>query len=99
MLSSDAKLEKSLHEATAPRTAQPGFPRRPTQGNDPLSYAQEGLWFFERWQLGDPVNRRLVAFRLSGPLDVRAMERSVSEVIHRHQVLRAAFRAIDGQPV
>ena len=76
----------------------PDFPRRLTQGDYPLSYAQEGLWFSDQWQPVDPINYRLAALRLSSPLDVRALERSVSEVVRWHEGVRVVFPAVDGQP-
>src|SRR6185503_21222360 len=39
------------------------------------------------------------AVRLSGVLNVEALERTLSEVVRRHEVLRTHFVAIDGEPV
>src|SRR5262249_15914782 len=38
------------------------------------------------------------AWRLSGPLDFMALQRSVNEIVRRHEVLRTSFVTVDGQP-
>jgi len=40
-----------------------------------------------------------LSVRLSGSLNVAILERSLSEVVRRHEVLRTAFEDLDGQPV
>src|SRR6185436_17872664 len=40
-----------------------------------------------------------MAVRLSGRLDVDALEQSFREVVRRHEVLRTTFKTVDGQPV
>src|SRR5262249_24533104 len=40
-----------------------------------------------------------VALRFKGPLRVNALERSLMEIVRRHEVLRATFPAVDGNPV
>lgn len=64
----------------------------------PLSFAQQRLWFI--YQL-DPANRAYNirgGIRLQGELNVAALERSLNEIIRRHEVLRTSFRAVDGRP-
>src|SRR6185369_7207674 len=39
------------------------------------------------------------AVRLTGPLDLEALERSLNEVVRRHEVLRTSFAASDGKPI
>ncbi|MBV9076813.1 MAG: AMP-binding protein, partial [Methylobacteriaceae bacterium] len=64
----------------------------------PLSYAQEGLWFLDQLgQAGAPYNLPL-AVRLSGRLDVAALERSLTELVRRHESLRTRFELRDGEP-
>lgn len=65
----------------------------------PLSYAQEQLWFLDRFQPGSDFYNVAVAWRLTGPLDVSRLSRSLQEVMRRHEVLRTCFvTAEDGAP-
>src|SRR2546423_13313991 len=65
----------------------------------PLSFAQERLWFLDQFQPGSSIYNIPAAFRLPGPLNVRALEQSINEVVSRHEVLRTTFQSQDGQPV
>ena len=40
-----------------------------------------------------------IALRLQGPLNQPALERSLNEIVRRHETLRTTFAAVDGQPV
>ncbi|WP_257450671.1 non-ribosomal peptide synthase/polyketide synthase, partial [Archangium lipolyticum] len=58
----------------------------------PLSFGQERLWFLQQLEPDSPFYNVPAALRLSGPLDVKALERSLLEVRRRHEVLRITFR-------
>ncbi|HET7229673.1 MAG TPA: condensation domain-containing protein, partial [Longimicrobium sp.] len=62
----------------------------------PLSFAQERLWFLDRLQPGSAFYNIPAAWRLSGVTDVSALERSLGEIVRRHEVLRTVFREVDG---
>src|ERR1700722_15040112 len=64
----------------------------------PLSLAQEGLWFFEQAVPGTPAYNIAEAWWLEGPLDVAALQRSLDELVRRHETLRTAIAAKDGKP-
>jgi amino acid adenylation domain-containing protein len=64
----------------------------------PLSYAQEALWFLHRLEPGTAIYNRPSALRLTGRLDVMAMEQSINEMLRRHEALRTTFPLIDGEP-
>lgn len=68
------------------------------EGHLPLSYLQERLWFMEQWEAGKPTYNLCQAYRLKGPLNVRAMEESFNVVVDRHEILRTSFGADDGRP-
>jgi amino acid adenylation domain-containing protein len=63
------------------------------------SFAQERLWFFDQLMPGNPFYNIPTAIRLTGPLDVEALQRSLSEVIRRHEALRTTFESIEGRLV
>ncbi|HEX6865307.1 MAG TPA: condensation domain-containing protein, partial [Thermoanaerobaculia bacterium] len=65
----------------------------------PLSFPQRRLWFLEQLEPGTAVYNVPLIWRLSGPLDVLALERSLAEVVRRHEILRTVFRTVEGEPV
>ncbi|GAB6922394.1 hypothetical protein JCM9803A_28440 [Rhodococcus erythropolis] len=62
----------------------------------PLSLAQQRMWFLNRFEPGSAVNNIPVAIRLSGLLDVAALQAAVSDVVARHEVLRTVYPEVDG---
>ncbi|HEV3051001.1 MAG TPA: amino acid adenylation domain-containing protein, partial [Longimicrobium sp.] len=65
----------------------------------PLSFAQERLWFIDRLEPGSTTYNIPAALRLTGALDERALERSLGEIVRRHEALRTVFAEVDGSPV
>jgi amino acid adenylation domain-containing protein len=65
----------------------------------PLSFAQERLWFIDRMEPGSAAYNLPVAGRLEGALDEAALERSLGEIVRRHESLRTTFAEVDGSPV
>jgi amino acid adenylation domain-containing protein/non-ribosomal peptide synthase protein (TIGR01720 family) len=64
----------------------------------PLSLSQQRLWFLEQLDPGTATFNIPLACRMTGSLDTAAFERSINEIIRRHESLRTSFIAIDGQP-
>jgi amino acid adenylation domain-containing protein len=65
----------------------------------PLSYAQQRLWFLDQLEPGCPAYNISTAVRLSGPLDIDTLKRSLNEIVRRHESLRTTFTTIEGRPV
>ncbi len=65
----------------------------------PLSFAQQRLWFIEQLDPEAVLYNLPFAFRLRGVLDVRALARSIGEVVRRHEVLRTRFVEVESRPV
>ncbi|HEY0022711.1 MAG TPA: amino acid adenylation domain-containing protein [Longimicrobium sp.] len=65
----------------------------------PLSFAQERLWFIDRLEPGSATYNIPMAWHLGGVLDEAALERSLGEIVRRHEVLRTVFAEVDGSPV
>jgi amino acid adenylation domain-containing protein len=68
-------------------------------GKAPLSFAQQRLWFIDQLEPGSAVYNLPVGVRMTGELDVKALERTLSEMVRRHEVLRTTFTSVDGEPV
>ena len=65
----------------------------------PASFAQQRLWFLDKLEAGNGYNVPL-AVRLKGPLRTDILERSLRELIARHEVLRTTFSQDEtGTPV
>ncbi|MFZ1007337.1 MAG: condensation domain-containing protein [Candidatus Sulfotelmatobacter sp.] len=64
----------------------------------PASFAQRRLWFLDQLIPGDPAYTVPGAVEIEGPLDVDALERSLQEVVHRHESLRTRFDDNRGEP-
>jgi len=65
----------------------------------PLSFAQQRLWFLYQLDPGTAAYNIPMACRLIGPLDVAALEKSLNEIIGRHEILRTTFEAVNGVPM
>ncbi|HEU4451894.1 MAG TPA: amino acid adenylation domain-containing protein [Longimicrobium sp.] len=98
---SDAKrklLELRMRGQGPALTEREVIPRAAGDGPDyPLSYMQEQMWFATELAPDQPVYNVPVALLVSATLDVDALSRAFSEVVHRHEGLRTVFRAVDGE--
>ncbi|WP_163998551.1 non-ribosomal peptide synthase/polyketide synthase [Pyxidicoccus caerfyrddinensis] len=65
----------------------------------PLSFAQQRLWFLDQLVPDSALYNMPAPLRLEGTLDTAALERSLSELVRRHEVLRTSFPAEAGQPL
>jgi amino acid adenylation domain-containing protein/non-ribosomal peptide synthase protein (TIGR01720 family) len=94
-----AELAGRILERGSPAGAGP-IPRRPADLDPiPASWAQERLWFLDRLMPGSPAYNVSAALRLTGDLDIAALERAFGEVVRRHEVLRTTLAERDGNPV
>ncbi|WP_409370972.1 amino acid adenylation domain-containing protein, partial [Mycolicibacterium setense] len=64
----------------------------------PLSFAQQRLWFLNRFEDGAATYNMPIAFRINGALDLGALDAALDDVITRHESLRTVFRDVDGVP-
>ncbi|HYO30255.1 MAG TPA: amino acid adenylation domain-containing protein, partial [Thermomicrobiales bacterium] len=95
-----AWLEERIRAGGLAAGAGAAIPRRPDPtAVVPLSPAQQRLWFIEKLRPGTTVHTVPMAFRLLGDLDTGALERSLAEIVRRHEALRTTVSELDGVPV
>ena len=90
-----ALLEKKLRESSAP----PALRRRDRVEQAALSSAQQRLWLIHEMNPGSYLYNVPRVLRLSGHLDVPALQASLNEIVRRHEVLRTTYRVEEGSPV
>ncbi|QIS01618.1 amino acid adenylation domain-containing protein [Nocardia brasiliensis] len=62
----------------------------------PLSLAQQRMWFLNQFDPASAANNIPFAIRLTGALDLAALQAAITDVIERHETLRTVYPAIDG---
>jgi amino acid adenylation domain-containing protein len=93
-----ALFERLLEKKGLARAQQaPSIQRRPEGGPCPASFMQQRLWFLEQLTPGGSAYNLPAALRISGRLDVSALQRSLDELLRRHEILRTTFRVEAGQ--
>lgn len=65
----------------------------------PLSFAQQRMWFLDQLEPDGSVYNIPIGVRLRGPLHVESLERSLNEIVRRHEALRAGFPSVGGRPL
>ncbi|HKV91321.1 MAG TPA: amino acid adenylation domain-containing protein [Candidatus Angelobacter sp.] len=65
----------------------------------PMSFAQQRMWFIDHLENGGSMYNMPAALRIAGKLDCNALERTFSEIIRRHEILRTTFTLLAGVPV
>src|SRR5664279_3295452 len=90
-----------IAEALSTRSGVAGrlITRAPRDGELPPSFAQQRLWFIDQLEPGSPMYNLASMYRMQGTLDVPALEKTINEIVRRHESLRTTFHNVDGQPV
>jgi amino acid adenylation domain-containing protein len=91
-------VARAIDERQGLETAADASSWRDAGGPPPLSYAQKSLWLQDRIAPGTAAYNIPGAFRLRGPLAVAALQRSVAEVVRRHDALRTTFAGTRNRP-
>jgi len=73
------------------------IPQVPRERDLPLSPDQESPWFLDRMLDGNPSDYLRRAYRLTGSLDIAALQRAINVIVERHEILRTVFRAANGK--
>jgi amino acid adenylation domain-containing protein len=70
----------------------------PRDRNLLLSFSQQRLWFLYQLEPSTSAYNIPTAVRLSGSLDSVALERTLNEVVRRHEILRTYYGMVDDRP-
>ena len=65
----------------------------------PASSAQRRFWFLHAWDPTGIACNVPMGFRLRGPLNLDALERTLQHIVQRHEVLRTTFALQGDEPV
>jgi aspartate racemase len=100
-MSSAAEKRELLAYLLAQRGFELSRPVRPRAIGEtaPLSFAQQRLWFLQQLDPDSPAYNLPRAFHLVGRLDIATLERTFSEIVRRHEVLRTTFPLVGEEPV
>jgi hypothetical protein len=96
---SNNALERTPRITPRKRRRPPALARQARADSAPLSFAQERLWFLDQLGLVGPAYNIPLALALRGALDVPALQRSFTELIHRHESLRTRFASGSEGPI
>src|SRR5712692_4512773 len=90
------ELRLKMKGPTAP--VNQTIPRRENGNPVPLSFAQERLWFLDQFKPERPLYNAPKALRLSGALNLEALQRTLDTIVARHEILRTNIVDVDGGP-
>ncbi len=83
----------------AGRAGQPEIARVSRDEPLPASPAQERLWTLQQAVPDLPFFNVLYALRITSPLDAAVLERSLNEIVRRHEILRTAIGVAGGRQI
>ncbi|MFS1524186.1 amino acid adenylation domain-containing protein [Microbulbifer sp. 2304DJ12-6] len=92
-----AELAEALSEK--PVLALPPLVEQPRDGDIPLSFAQQRLWFIEQLQGASGLYNMPFATRIIGPLDSDVVVQALEAIFQRHEVLRTTYESVNDEPV
>ncbi|MCP9294068.1 MAG: amino acid adenylation domain-containing protein [Planktothrix agardhii LY1] len=65
----------------------------------PVSFAQQRLWILAQLEPDSPFYNMFKAVHLQGRINLEILERSLNEIIDRHEILRTNFQEVEATPV
>ncbi|MEJ2633925.1 MAG: amino acid adenylation domain-containing protein [Calditrichia bacterium] len=90
---------KKLKESGSAENIKSIISRRHNTDTYPMSFAQKRLWFMSQLEPESSFYNISAAIRLVGPLNISALKNTLNDIIRRHEMLRARFVLIKGEPV
>ena len=94
-----AALADAVIQARTDGTMMPPLVPAPRTRTLPLSFAQRRLWFLDQFEPNSSAYNVPSSIRLTGQLNIGALEQTLREIVRRHEALRTSFVVVDGEPV
>ena len=95
-----SEIIRFLQETQPSTSSAPVLFKRKDDGpNAPLSFAQQRLWFLEQLNPGSSAYYLSYGTRVSAKVDLEILERSLTEIVRRHEALRTSFSLQMEEPV
>ncbi len=69
----------------------------PRDKHIPLSFSQQRLWFLDQLDPGKSTYNIPGVVKLKGNLNIKVLEKSINEIVKRHESLRTLFLSDDGK--
>ena len=98
-MATNVQLKDSANDSTATRPGLQNVSRLASARMAPLSSAQQQIWVHTQLVPEIPIYNEPVTIHRRGTLDVRALERALTEIVRRHECWRTTFTLADGEPV
>ncbi|MEW6074539.1 MAG: condensation domain-containing protein [Planctomycetota bacterium] len=93
-------LRKLMREKGLGGRPTVAIPRRSGGGDAPLSFDQRRLWFLDRLEPETSLYNDELVLRIEGRgFDPDRLDRSLQEVVRRHEILRTTFHEVAGEPI
>ncbi|MEB3217400.1 MAG: amino acid adenylation domain-containing protein [Nostocales cyanobacterium 94392] len=71
----------------------------PRKGDLPLSFSQQRMWFSYQLDSNNPLYNESFQVQITGKLNIPALEKSINEIVLRHEALRTSFPTVEGKPL
>ncbi len=86
-------LQHVTRNVPAPASAEQPIPLLSRDAPLPLSFAQQRLWFLNQLEKGNAATYNMPpsVIKITGALNVEALQQALAEIMQRHEVLRASF--------
>ncbi|MGD2089945.1 MAG: amino acid adenylation domain-containing protein [Candidatus Aminicenantes bacterium] len=65
---------------------------------NPLSFAQQRLWFLDQLQPGNPAFNICTSRNITGSININVLEQALREVVRRHDILHTIVVVLEGKP-
>ncbi|MEL7037607.1 MAG: condensation domain-containing protein [Cyanobacteria bacterium J06592_8] len=93
------ELWEAMKTVISLQNQAPPFVSVSRENSLPLSFPQQRLWFLQQLNPSKAAAYNMpFGFRISGSLNLLALEQSLNEIIQRHEGLRTTFSVIEGEP-
>ncbi len=90
-------LEKLLRGGSPISVRRHDIPRRPAGIDVPVSYGQQQIWLHSQLSTEVPIYNDPITIYRYGLLDRNALERTLTEIVRRHEAWRTTFEWKDGE--